>query len=157
MLSVFFGFGIVLLTVIQTLSAGQQAGLEGFLLGSTAGMLRADALVIAGSAAVTLLLVLLMRRPLALASFDPVYAISTGQNVARTDLAMMGLVLPQKRDVPVLPRPCAMKPAQIIRRDPTYEAVASLYDGLTKIETVLTPDQINEVDSRIDLRGVVPA
>ena len=41
-LSVFFGFGIVLLTVLQTLSAGRQAGLEGFLLGSTAGMLRAD-------------------------------------------------------------------------------------------------------------------
>jgi manganese/zinc/iron transport system permease protein len=38
-LSVFFGFGIVLLTVIQTMSAGRQAGLEGFLLGSTAGML----------------------------------------------------------------------------------------------------------------------
>jgi manganese/zinc/iron transport system permease protein len=39
-LSVFFGIGIVLLTVIQTMSAGRQAGLEDFLLGSTAGMLR---------------------------------------------------------------------------------------------------------------------
>ena len=38
-LSVFFGFGIVILTVIQTMSTGGQAGLEGFLLGSTAGML----------------------------------------------------------------------------------------------------------------------
>ena len=92
-LSVFFGFGIVLLTVIQTMSSGQQAGLEGFLLGSTAGMLRSDATVIAVSAALTLALVLLMRRPLTLASFDPEYAISMGQNVRRTDLAMMGLVL----------------------------------------------------------------
>lgn len=33
-LSVFFAFGIVLLTVIQTLPSGGQAGLEGFLLGS---------------------------------------------------------------------------------------------------------------------------
>ena len=32
-LSVFFGFGIVLLTVIQTMSGGRQAGLESFLLG----------------------------------------------------------------------------------------------------------------------------
>ena len=47
-LSVFFGFGVVLLTVIQTLGVGRQAGLEGFLLGSTAGMLWADALIIAG-------------------------------------------------------------------------------------------------------------
>ncbi len=92
-LSVFFGFGIVLLTVIQTMNAGRQAGLEGFLLGSTAGLLRSDALVIAVSAALTLALVLLLRRPLTLASFDPEYAASTGQNVTRTDLAMMALVL----------------------------------------------------------------
>ena len=92
-LSVFFGFGIVLLTVIQNMNAGQQAGLEGFLLGSTAGMLRADAMVIAVSAGLTLALVLLMRRPLTLASFDPEFATSTGQNVTRTDLAMMALVL----------------------------------------------------------------
>lgn len=92
-LSVFFGIGIVLLTVIQSMSAGRQAGLEGFLLGSTAGMLQSDALIIAVSAALTLVAVLLLRRPLTLASFDPEYAAATGQNVARTDLAMMGLVL----------------------------------------------------------------
>lgn len=92
-LSVFFGFGIVLLTVIQTMSSGRQAGLEGFLLGSTAGMLRADAVVIAVSAACTLALVLVLRRPLTLASFDPEFATATGQNVQRTDLAMMGIVL----------------------------------------------------------------
>lgn len=92
-LSVFFGFGIVLLTVIQSMNAGRQAGLEGFLLGSTAGMLRSDALIIAVSAALTLVLVMLLRRPLTLASFDPEYAAASGQNVVRTDLAMMGLVL----------------------------------------------------------------
>ncbi|MGC1496134.1 MAG: metal ABC transporter permease [Sulfitobacter sp.] len=293
-LSVFFGFGIVLLTVIQTMSAGQQAGLEGFLLGSTAGMLRDDALVIAGSAAVTLALVLLMRRPLTLASFDPDYAVSTGQNVTRTDLAMMGLVLAVTvvglkivglilivalliippvtarfwtertdnvvliagllgglsayigaalsaalPDMPTGPiivlvgfgffalslllapgrgvvsallrhsayqrrvhlrqgllalahgqpiyerltlrllqsqgwaRPDGVATSDgrmratkalrdetrwhIIRSDPAYEAAASLYDGLTEIETVLTRDQIIEIDSRIDLRGAVPA
>ncbi|WP_299400900.1 metal ABC transporter permease [uncultured Roseobacter sp.] len=92
-LSVFFGMGIVGLTVIQTMKSGQQAGLEGFLLGSTAGMLRSDALIIAVSAALTLALVMLLRRPLTLASFDPEYATASGQNVARTDLAMMGIVL----------------------------------------------------------------
>ena len=53
-LGVFFGVGIVLLTIIQSMSAGRQAGLEGFLLGSTAGMLFQDAVVIAigGSLAV---------------------------------------------------------------------------------------------------------
>jgi manganese/zinc/iron transport system permease protein len=92
-LSVFFGFGVVLLTVVQSMNAGQQAGLEGFLLGSTAGMLRSDAITIALSAALTLTLVILLRRPLTLASFDPEFAAATGQNVQRTDLAMMGVVL----------------------------------------------------------------
>ncbi|WP_295313101.1 metal ABC transporter permease [Roseobacter sp.] len=92
-LSVFFGLGVVLLTVIQSMRSGQQAGLEGFLLGSTAGMLRSDAVIIAVSAALTLALVLLLRRPLTLASFDPGFATATGQNTARTDLAMMGIVL----------------------------------------------------------------
>lgn len=92
-LSVFFGLGIVLLTVIQTMSSGRQAGLEGFLLGSTAGMLWADAMVIAIGGAATLVLVLLLRRPMTLVAFDPEYAAARGLSVDRIDLAMMGLVM----------------------------------------------------------------
>lgn len=92
-LSVFFGFGIVILTVIQTMNSGRQAGLEGFLLGSTAGMLRSDAILLAVSAAVVLVLVLALRRPLELAAFDPGYAEATGWSLGRIDLAMMGIVL----------------------------------------------------------------
>lgn len=92
-LSVFFGFGIVLLTVIQTLGVGRQAGLEGFLLGSTAGMLWTDALVIAIGGAVTLLLILLIRRPMTLVAFDPEYAAARGLPVSKIDMAMMGLVM----------------------------------------------------------------
>ncbi len=92
-LSVFFGFGIVLLTVIQTMGSGRQAGLEGFLLGSTAGMLWADAMVIAVGGAATLGLILLLRRPMTLVAFDPEYAAARGLPVDRIDLAMMGLVM----------------------------------------------------------------
>lgn len=92
-LSVFFGFGIVLLTVIQTMGVGRQAGLEGFLLGSTAGMLWADALIIAIGGAATLLLVMIIRRPMTMVSFDPEYAAARGLPVHRIDLAMMGLVM----------------------------------------------------------------
>ena len=81
-LSVFFGFGVVLLTVIQTLGIGRQAGLEGFLLGSTAGMLYSDALVIALGGAATLFLVLLTRRPMTLVAFDPEYAAARGLPVS---------------------------------------------------------------------------
>ncbi|HBB85346.1 MAG TPA: zinc ABC transporter permease, partial [Sulfitobacter sp.] len=46
---------------------------------------------------------------------------------------------------------------QLIRRDPAYEAAAQQYDGLTPIETVLTADQIREIDSRIAMLGGVMA
>ncbi len=92
-LSVFFGAGVVLLTVIQTMTAGRQAGLESFLLGSTAGMLFADAVVIAGGGALAVLAIVLLRRPMTLVAFDPEYAASAGYNVRRVDLAMMGLVM----------------------------------------------------------------
>ena len=68
-LSVFFSIGIVLLTVIQTMSTGRQAGLESFLLGSTAGMLRADAILIAVGGAVVVALVMVFRRPMTLVAF----------------------------------------------------------------------------------------
>lgn len=92
-LSVFFGLGIVLLTVIQTMSSGRQAGLETFLLGSTAGMLWNDAVIIATGGALVLTLVVLLRRPMTLVAFDAEFAASTGVDVRRTDLAMMGLAL----------------------------------------------------------------
>ena len=92
-LSVFFGFGVVLLTVIQTMSSGQQAGLEGFLLGSTAGMLFQDAVVIAAGGALAVGVVIALRRPMTLVAFDPEYAAAGGLNVRAVDLAMMGLVL----------------------------------------------------------------
>ena len=77
-LSVFFGFGVVLLTIIQSMRSGQQAGLEGFLLGSTAGMLRADAILLATSAAIVCALVVLLRRPLTVLAFDPGFTQATG-------------------------------------------------------------------------------
>lgn len=92
-LSVFFGFGIVLLTIIQSMSAGRQAGLEGFLLGSTAGMLWNDALVIAIGGALVLALTLILRRPMTMVAFDPGFAAGSGMDVRRIELAMMGLAL----------------------------------------------------------------
>ncbi len=92
-LSVFFGIGIVLLTVIQTMSTGRQAGLEGFLLGSTAGMLFEDAIVIAAGGTLAVLATWLLRRPLTLVAFDPEFAAASGYDVRRIDLVMMGLVM----------------------------------------------------------------
>lgn len=90
-LSAFFGFGIVLLTLIQGLPGGKQAGLQGFLLGSTAGMLQRDAMLIAAGAVLALALCWLMRRPFTLLGFDPEFAVATGLATRRYDLALLAL------------------------------------------------------------------
>jgi len=92
-LGTFFGLGIVLLTIIQTMSSGRQAGLEGFLLGSTAGMLFQDAVVIAIGGSLVVFVTWLMRRPMTLVAFDAEYAAAMGYSVRRIDLLMMGLVM----------------------------------------------------------------
>ena len=92
-LSVFFGFGVVLMTVVQTLEVGGQAGLTSYLLGSTAGMLRAEAEVIAVAGAIATVIVLALKRRFTVVCFDEDYAAAVGLSIRRTDLVMMGLVL----------------------------------------------------------------
>lgn len=92
-LSVAYGAGIVLLTLIQTLPGGRQAGLEGFLLGSTAGMLRADAMVIGVGGAVVLTVLALVWRPLTITAFDRGHATVMGLRPAMLDAVLMVLVL----------------------------------------------------------------
>ncbi len=92
-LSVFFGIGIVILTVIQSMSSGRQAGLESFLLGSTAGMLFNDAVIIAIGGSIAVAATFMLRRPMTLVAFDPEFAAASGYKVNRIDLAIMGLVM----------------------------------------------------------------
>jgi manganese/zinc/iron transport system permease protein len=45
---------------------------------------------------------------------------------------------------------------QLLRADPRHEAAVARYDGLTPIETLLTPDQITELDRSLAPAGVAP-
>ncbi|WP_099865330.1 metal ABC transporter permease [Pararhizobium haloflavum] len=92
-LSSFFGLGVVLLTVIQSAQIGQQAGIGSFLLGSTSGMLRSEAITLAALAALCALTVVFLRRTLTLVAFDETFAATTGVSIRRADLALMLLVL----------------------------------------------------------------
>lgn len=92
-LSVAYGAGIVLLTLIQTLPGGRQAGLEGFLLGSTAGMLWADAMVIGLGGALVLAALAAVWRPLTITAFDRGHATVMGLRPAMMDAVLMGLVM----------------------------------------------------------------
>ncbi|KKJ76996.1 zinc ABC transporter permease [Kiloniella litopenaei] len=92
-LSSFFGLGVVLMSYIQTLKSGSQAGLESYLLGSTASMLQSEAEMIAVSALVITLLAVLFMKEFGLVCFDPDYAASRGWAVSKIDLLMMALLL----------------------------------------------------------------
>jgi manganese/zinc/iron transport system permease protein len=92
-LSTFFALGIVLMTIIQNMPGARAAGLEGFLLGATAGMLRSEAELIAMGALAVLAAVLLVHKELGLVCFDPDFARAYGYNVRRLDLLTLMLLL----------------------------------------------------------------
>ncbi|HYD98377.1 MAG TPA: metal ABC transporter permease [Alphaproteobacteria bacterium] len=91
-LSSFFGLGVVLLSVIQELPSGGQAGLHHFILGQTAAMRAGEAWVLAALAAVALAGAALLFKELRLLCFDRAFAIGQGWPVERIDLALLGLV-----------------------------------------------------------------
>ena len=92
-LSVFFAFGVVLLTIIQVIPAGRKAGLESFLLGSTAGMLYSDALLILVLSIITALVLFVFLRPIKLVVFDQGYSETLGISVQRVDFIILMVTL----------------------------------------------------------------
>jgi manganese/zinc/iron transport system permease protein len=92
-LSVFFGAGVVLLSVIRKHPHGSAAGLEGFIFGKAASMTGADVMLIAGSAALVLLVVLVMFKELRLLCFDAEFSTSQGYSPRVLDALLMLLVI----------------------------------------------------------------
>lgn len=91
-LSVFFGVGVAALGIVQRMNTGNAAGLESFIYGKTASMLRSDALLIGGAAATVILAALALYKEFALLSFDGSFAAAQGWPVRWLDAAMMALV-----------------------------------------------------------------
>lgn len=87
----FFGLGVVLLSYVQTLAIGGQAGLHHFLLGQAAAMARSEAIAIAALAAFAIVLVLLFFKEFRLAAFDRDFAAGMGWPVSAIDLGMAAL------------------------------------------------------------------
>lgn len=92
-LSVFFGFGMVLLGVIQQMRTGQEAGLSGFIYGKAAAMLAADAWLIGVAAIVVVAGCGLLFKEFRAVCFDPQFASSIGVRVHLVDFIMMALVV----------------------------------------------------------------
>ncbi len=77
-LSVFFGFGLVLLTLCQKIPNANQAGLDSFIYGQAAAMLKQDVVQIFFCGIFCLLLVMLCWKPFKLLTFDPEFAKTLG-------------------------------------------------------------------------------
>jgi manganese/zinc/iron transport system permease protein len=92
-LSGFFGLGLMLLTWIQRHPDAGQAGLETFLFGQAATLLRSDLVLMAGLALLALLLCLAFWKEFKLVCFDPDFAASVGLPVRRVELLLTGLVV----------------------------------------------------------------
>ncbi len=91
-LSVFFGAGIALMTMLQDMPSGNLAGLQGFIYGKAAAMVAADIGLISICAVVVLLLSTLLFKELAALCFDEGYAAAQGWPVVGLDLVLMGMV-----------------------------------------------------------------
>jgi manganese/zinc/iron transport system permease protein len=87
-LSVFFGFGLVLLTYVQKQPNASQAGLDRFLFGQAATLLHRDVVLIAILGAVALSVAALFWKEFKLLSFDPDFAASIGLPVRALDVLL---------------------------------------------------------------------
>ncbi|MFM2045022.1 MAG: zinc transport system rane protein TroC [Pseudomonadota bacterium] len=91
-LSVFFGIGVVLLSVVQVLPAGGAAGIDSFIFGQVAGMRGAEAAALGCLALAAVAVVVVLFKELRLIAFDEGFARVQGWPAGRIDLLLMGLV-----------------------------------------------------------------
>ncbi len=92
-LSVFFGLGMVLFTIIQDLPTGSAAGLNHFIFGAAASMTTRDVQLILYAALAVLGVCVLFFKELGLLCFDDAFAASQGWPTLLLDLLLMGLVV----------------------------------------------------------------
>ena len=92
-LSVFYGFGICLLGIIQKMEHGGASGLRGFIFGKTAAMLVADAQLIAVAATAITLMVLVLYKEFKLLCFDEGFSGSQGWPTLALDGGLMAAVV----------------------------------------------------------------
>ena len=92
-LSVFFGFGLVLLTFIQRQPYANQAGLDNFLFGQAATLLEKDVLHMAVLSAIVLFLLSLFWKEFKLISFDSDYGLSIGYPVKVLEIIITSMLV----------------------------------------------------------------
>lgn len=92
-LSVFFGFGLVLLTYVQRRPDASQAGLDRFLFGQAATLLERDVWIIASLGSVAVLVMLAAWKEFKLLSFDPDFGATLGFGMRRIDVLLTSVLV----------------------------------------------------------------
>ncbi len=92
-LSIFFGFGILLLTYIQKLPDANQAGLDKYLFGQAATLVESDVWLIALIAGLCLLVLLLFWKEFKILLFDRDYAQTLGFNTNFIDVLITTFIV----------------------------------------------------------------
>lgn len=77
-LSVFFGLGIMLLTMVNRMPGGGQSGLDSFIFGQAAAMVQSDVYIMTAVALLVVLVVLISYKEWKLFLFDPDFARGLG-------------------------------------------------------------------------------
>lgn len=92
-LTVFFGLGIMLLTMIQKLPGGNQSGLDKFLFGQAASLVGSDVRAMVTIAGLLCAAVFALFKEFKLLAFDPGFARGIGLPVGLLDLVLNLLIL----------------------------------------------------------------
>jgi manganese/zinc/iron transport system permease protein len=92
-LSVFFGVGMLLLTMIQKIPTARQSGLESYLFGNAASMLKEDIVVMAICTALIIIIISLLWKELKSMTFDTPFCKSLGMPVQRLDMLLISLIV----------------------------------------------------------------
>lgn len=92
-LSVFFGFGIVLLTFIQRTGDANQAGLDKYLFGQAATLVEENVITMAVLGGVALSVVTLLYKEFKLITFDADFAASLGFGTRRLSILLTSLIV----------------------------------------------------------------
>lgn len=92
-LSVFFGFGIVLLTYIQNESTGNKSGLDDFIFGQAASLVRSDVILISAISVILLFFTTLFYKEFKIVTFDPSFAKGIGLPVKWFDNLLIIMIV----------------------------------------------------------------
>ncbi|MDE0689150.1 MAG: metal ABC transporter permease [Candidatus Poribacteria bacterium] len=92
-LSTFFGFGLVLHTLIQRTGNANQAGLDTFLFGQAATILESDVLTIGILGGIAIVIMLVFWKELKLLVFDEGFAASLGFPIRALDILLTSLLV----------------------------------------------------------------